>query len=274
MFKVLIIDDEVFIREGLQKAIDWKLINCEVVGEAEDGDEGYNLYQTLKPDIILTDIRMPGMDGLTMISKINTLDSICKIIILTGFRDFEYAQEALRLGAFRLLLKPTKSDEILFAASEAISEIKMIRSKDEALNNYRKKVHEYYGINCLTNDKVLADISEKNEKGSSHNFLIAKAINYIKENYYCDIDLKTVADEIYISTWYLSKLLKKETGFTFVDLLNKIRVEEAKKLLSQPQYKVYEIAQTVGFTDVPYFSKLFKKITGLTPLEYKNSIKG
>lgn len=267
MFKVLIVDDEEIIREGLRSAVDWEAMECKVVGEAEDGDEGLEMVASLLPDIVFADIRMPGLNGLDMISEIKKLKHECKIIILTGFRDFEYAQEAVRLGAFRFLLKPTKKEELMLSIEDAIKEIRKLRSEHDLLKNLRKKVKEQYGINEVSPET--APPSECDESRSSQ-YLVSRALNYMKANYSKDLTLKTVADELYISTWYLSKLLKKETGSTFIDLLNDMRIEEAKKLLLNPKHKIYEIAELVGFSDVAYFTKLFKRLTGLKPMEFRN----
>jgi YesN/AraC family two-component response regulator len=269
MIKVLIIDDEEIIREGLKLTINWEEMDCTIVGEAEDGEEGLNLINSLQPDIIFTDIRMPSLDGLEMICKIKQLKKSCKIIILTGYRDFEYAQEAVRLGAFRFILKPSKTKDIVTAVKDAVKEINKIKSTEEQYNNLRKKVKELYGL------KPSSSPLQNNENIHSNdtpNYLAAKAIKFIKANYDKDLNLKTVADELYISTWHLSKLLKKETGETFINILNEIRIEKAKTLLHNPKYKVYQICELVGFNDVPYFSKLFKKHTNMTPTEYKNMI--
>ncbi|WP_313563266.1 response regulator, partial [Ruminiclostridium cellobioparum] len=124
MYKVMIIDDEETIREGLRSVINWEEHNCSIIGEAEDGDEGVGLITELKPDIIFTDVRMPGLNGLEMVAKIKEINYQCIVIILTGFREFEYAQQAVRLGAFRLLLKPTKTEELLQAIDDAVAELK------------------------------------------------------------------------------------------------------------------------------------------------------
>lgn len=267
MLKILIIDDEEIIREGLRSVIDWASFGCLLVGEAEDGDEGIELVAKLKPDIVFTDIRMPGLNGLEMISKIKQQKLECKIIILTGFRDFAYAQEAVRLGAFRFLLKPTKTEEINNALEDAIRDIKKTASEHKLFDNLRKKVKEQYGLN--EDSTELSNEGVKPE-GNNSSYLVSKALTYMKSNYRKELSLKSVADELYISNWHLSKLLKKETGNTFIDILNEIRINEAKKLLLEPKYKIYEIAGLTGFTDIPYFTKLFKKITSLTPMEYKN----
>ena len=108
VFKVMIIDDEPIIRKGLRNIIDWKQYDCEICAEAADGVEGAELIRSLRPDIIFTDIKMPEVDGLSMIKEIRENISDCKIIILTGYRDFDYAQEAIKLGAFDFILKPSK----------------------------------------------------------------------------------------------------------------------------------------------------------------------
>jgi two-component system, response regulator YesN len=269
LIKVLIIDDEEIIREGLKKTIDWESIGCVIAGEAEDGNSGISLLTSTNPDLVFTDIRMPGLDGLQMISQARALKCDCKFIILTGFRDFEYAQEAIRQGAFRFLLKPVKTDDLMLTINEAIKEIKKDRSKEEIYTNLEKRVKEYYGLESTEQENK----SHSNEdSGVNQKYLVSKALEYLKQNYSRDLTLKTVADEIYVSTWYLSKLLKKETGDNFINILNDIRVEKAKNLLKDPKYKIYEIAGEVGFTDVPYFTKIFKKVTGSTPMEYKNNI--
>ncbi len=267
MLKVLIIDDEEIIRIGLRSTVDWDRLGCVVAGEAEDGDAGLKLINATDPDIIFTDIRMPGRSGLEMISKISALKDNCKIIILTGYRDFEYAQEAIKQGAFRFLLKPVKTDDLNLAIEDAVKEIKKERSREEIFSNLEKRVKEYYG---LEHSEPKSRSEKDNEAGSNPTYIVSRALEYMKANFHRDLSLKTIADEVYVSTWYLSKLLKKETGDNFINILNEMRVEKAKKLLRDPKFKIYEIAGEVGFTDVPYFTKIFKKVTGFTPMEYKN----
>lgn len=269
MFKVLIIDDEEIIREGLKTVIDWNSLECKVIGEAVDGDEGLEMLSSIQPDIVFTDIRMPGLNGLEMISKLKKHNHVCKIIILSGFRDFEYAQQAVKLGAFRFLLKPTNTKEIILSIKDAIVELKKVKSNEEIFKNLKRKVKDDYNLSdgvTITEDKSL-NTNEKNSK-----FLVVKALSFMKANVTKGLTLKDVSAYLYISTWYLSKLIKKETGSTFIDILSEIRIDEAKKLLHQPQYKIYEISAMIGFTDVTYFNKFFKSITGLKPMEYRNNI--
>ncbi|MBU3144835.1 response regulator [Clostridium sp. CF012] len=267
MYKVLIIDDEEIIREGLKTVIAWETLGCSVIGEAADGDEGLEMLSSLQPDIVITDIRMPGLNGLEMISKLKEHKHGCKIIILSGFRDFEYAQQAVKLGAFRFLLKPTNTKELILSIEDAIIELKKVKSNEEIFKNLKRKVKEDYNSSdrvTITEDKSL-NTNEKNSK-----YLVVKALSFMKANVNMSLTLKDVSDHLYISTWYLSKLIKKETGSTFIYTLSEMRIDEAKKLLLQPQYKIYEVSTMIGFTDVTYFNKLFKSITGLKPMEYRN----
>lgn len=269
MYKVLIIDDEEIIREGLKTVIDWESLQCKVTGEAADGDEGLEMLTSTQPDIVITDIRMPGLNGLEMISKLKDYKHECKIIILSGFRDFEYAQQAIKLGAFRFLLKPTDTKEIILSIKEAIIELKKVKSNEELFKNLKRKVKEEYNLSdsvTITEDKSL----NANEKSSK--YLVVKALSFMKANVSMNLTLKDVSNYLYISTWYLSKLIKKETGNTFIYTLSEMRIDEAKKLLLQPQYKIYEVSTMIGLTDVTYFNKLFKSITGLRPMEYRNKV--
>ncbi|MEG0352532.1 MAG: response regulator [Cellulosilyticaceae bacterium] len=247
MYKVLIIDDEVFIREGLKMIIPWQELGCEIVGQAEDGEEGVEKIIELKPDIIISDIRMPKKNGLEMIDEIKSINQNSQMIILTGYRDFEYAQQAIRLGVIRFLLKPSKLDEIKEAVGTAIDNLNKLPKREE-----------------LTFPKM-----EEKEKPQ---YLVKQAMEYIHNHYTEKLDLQRVADEFYVSTWHLCKMIKKQTGTNFVDLLNKARIEGAKKLLLETNMKVYEIAEEVGYTDTAYFSKIFKKVTEVTPNEFRNKM--
>lgn len=265
MYKILLIDDETIIIEGLKKLVAWEEIECKVVGIAEDGQEGLDLVRRLKPDIVISDIQMPKLSGLEMIKKIKEKKQDVKFIILSGYREFEYAREAISLGVIHFLLKPTNLEDIKNAVLEAINILDDERTKVKNIENLRKKLKKF---NLLASEEV--EIKSNNSEEDRVRFLTGQGIQYIKENYNQKLDLQTVADQLYISSWYLCKLLKKEVGNSFVELLNEVRIQEAKKLLTTTHYKVYEITEMVGYSDTPYFSKTFKKHTGVTPKQYRN----
>jgi two-component system, response regulator YesN len=537
MFKVLIIDDESIIRKGIKNIINWKQLGCEVCADACDGIEGLELIKKYLPEIIITDIRMPGLDGISMIKQVKGIVPNSKIIILTGYRDFDYVHDAIKYGAFDFLLKPTKIDELTSVLIKAVNEINdqkirymevdrfkllfeqsipVLREKllydiiygintnedeivekmklfnleiknfilvimendyDEkststqydkhlcqfgivnsfeeifaekyevisimlnssrvgfiiqkaekspidilevsekcgylqevinngfgftvtiavssngvsamelteklkeclgsleyktyignnsiiqysdlnsffryddysTLDNYQKQLLEciksgnedlvkittqnistyvttnnininylknfYYStlssINNIRISVLAIDIDKKHEEGrdiasllqliekcdsaeelnsllvdvsfrialkvNSYNnrslkLVLRKAIDYLHEHYNEQVTLNEVAENVYVSTFYISRMFKKELGKSFVDYLNDVRIEKAKELLKDVKYKTYEVAELVGISDPHYFSKLFKKYSGMTTSEYREKI--
>lgn len=541
MFKVLIIDDEPIIRKGIRNIINWENFGCEVCGEADNGLEGRELIVKYKPEIVITDIKMPEVDGLSMLSEIRETIPDSKIIILTGYRDFDYAREAVKYGAFDYLLKPTKIEELNAVISRAVKELRfrydkesemekmrrmyeknlpfikekllynmmygmytdddMTLSQAEALGvkidkfilgvveiddvsktdeksgdeghvqemqlyqfgiistieevfsdkfnvlcvsissrrvafvlclpendvttqdeinskcTYLQKIiqncfgftisvaistqgegykqlyeklkeckealeHKFYlGTNCVIfysdlgnffrytdcselNDiqkqlidnikagnqesvdeclKKLAEAINSNAKADKEdiknfyfntitlinsirstvtgekkideialtnmykmvekcdnladlnsilesaakqtvdkvheynsnnmNLLMRRAVDYLEKHYAEEITLNQVAEKLYVSNFYLSRMFKKELGVNFIDYLNELRIEKAKELLADAKYKTYEVAEAVGVPNSHYFSKLFRKYVGMTASEYRESIR-
>lgn len=255
MFKVAIIDDEPIIVEGLSKTIDWGKWDAKVVGFAYDGIEGLKLIRNEKPDILISDISMPNMDGLTMIAAVKSEFPLMQIAILTGYRDFDYAKEAISLGVTRFLLKPSKHDEI-----------------EEAITAMTDKLRQFGQFNTETTAENPGDDNEIMENPAS-SFIVNNALKYIKDNYREKLKLVDVADHIYVSQWHLSKLLNKHTGKNFSEILNGIRIEKAKELLKDPAYRIVDIAEAVGFLDLAHFSRVFKKTCGISANDYRNNEK-
>lgn len=155
MFKVLIIDDEAIIRKGLKNIIHWKQYDCEVAGEASDGVEGRSLIQQLMPDIIITDIKMPGIDGLAMIREVKALIPNCKIVILTGYRDFDYVHEAMKLGAFDFVLKPSKIEDLTSVIHRAVKELRFQKDRAEEIDKLRRIFEQNIPV---LREKLLYDV--------------------------------------------------------------------------------------------------------------------
>lgn len=542
MFKVLIVDDEPIIRKGIRNIVNWDIFGCEVCGEAGDGLDGSELIKKTRPDILITDIRMPEVDGLSMIADIKEIVPDCKIIILTGYRDFDYAHEALKLGAFDYILKPTKIEELNSVIARAVKELRFKYDKESEMEKIRRTYeknlpfikekllynmlygtfdenilaqnealgividrfllgiveideparinekqeseqdgavriadsqlyqfgmistveeifselftvhcvsissqrvafvlvlgenaeirqdeinakctylqniiqncfgftvsvalstigagcgmlpeklkeclealeHKFYlGSNCVIfykdlnsffkyadysaltekqkllvdsvkagnleavdkdfralsetvnslgsadkeyvknfyfntislinsirvslsasdkqeNEVTLANLYKLIEKcdnlsdlnavledatrqtvakvnefnNNNMKLLMRKAVDYLAKHYAEQITLNQVADKLYVSNFYLSRMFKKELGINFIDYLNDLRIEKAKELLSDARYKTYEVAEAVGVPNSHYFSKLFRKHVGMTASEYRES---
>ena len=262
MYKVMIVDDEPIIVEGLSRSIAWDKWNCKVVATAHDGLEGKKSIEEYRPDIIFMDINMPEMDGLSMIAAIKSQFPNLQICVLTGFRDFEYAREAIRLGVTRFLLKPSNMDELEEAISAMCANLKKkaITGEEETASS--------------ENSEGQAAADEDKKESASSSFIVKNALAYIEENYKQKLTLGEVAEKTYVSQWHLSKLLNRHTGQSFSDILNHTRIEHAKELLKDPSLRIGDISEQVGFLDLAHFSRVFKKQEGVSANEYRNQILG
>ena len=250
MYKVIVVEDETMVRRGIILTIDWAALGCVIVGEAPNGEEGVSMAGRLSPDIIVTDVKMPCMDGVEMITKLREMGCRSRFIILTAYGDFKYAQSALRLGVSDYLLKPLKDGDLEQA-------ILHIRSQIEDRPETRE--------DAVPAAPVLRFSAEKKSK----NKYVEEATQYIREHYKEDITISTVAGYLEISEGYLSRVFKKETDYTFTNYLTYYRMQVAMSLLKDCRVKVYEVADQVGYSDTAYFSVQFKKLLGVSPSEYQ-----
>ncbi len=248
MYKVILIDDEELIVEGLKNVLDWKQFGCEVVATAYDAKSGAQAIREHNPDILFVDIMMPGIDGLTMLAGLKGEFPRMQITVLTGYRDFEYAKRAINLGVTRFLLKPSKMNEL-----------------EEALLTMAENLASHPAPPL--SEEVLKD----GQDAVVNNFIVRSAVKYIEQHYAEKLTLTEVADKIFVSQWYLSKLLNGYLGTSFSDLLNQTRINRAKQLLADPSLKIHEISELLGFTDITHFSKTFKKYEQVSPNEYRNT---
>lgn len=240
MYHLLIVDDEPSILTGLSH-LDWNSLNIEVTALAHTGLEAFNLLKMHDIQIVLTDLAMPGMDGLALIEKMRKSFPSIIIVALSGYDNFSYAKQCMKNQVFDYLLKPLDIDEW-----------------------------------AQTFARVIAVLNEKqprftlNIKVNSKNHIISRVLTYIEEHYAEQITLSDAAVYAFTTPNYLSRILKEETGIGFSALLTNIRMENAKILLKDPTFKINEIAELVGYTSAKYFSEAFKKATGTTPFLYRS----
>lgn len=244
MYRVVLIDDENIIVEGLRRVVKWADFGCQVVGTAFDAESGTAMIRSLQPHILFTDIRMPGQDGLTMLAGLRSEFPDMQVAVLTGYRDFAYAQEAIRLGVTRFLLKPSKMDEI-----------------NEALETMVQRL-----------DKLPPASETEEQAQSAGSFIVNQALAFMEAHYAEKLTLQAVADQCYVSQWHLSKLLNRYAGKSFYDILNAVRIQKAKEFLSDPKLKIGDISEMVGYADTAHFARTFKKLEGMSANEYRNSL--
>lgn len=255
MYKLLIVDDEPIIRRGIKSLANLSNIGITEIFEAENGQEAIDSVRENNPHIVIMDINMPEIDGLTASTKIKEEYPDIFVIILTGYDYFEYAQTAIRAKVDDYILKPISKSDIEIVLNKIVSLLKERQIKEE----YKKVSNE---------DIDEKDIDVKNISESS-----SVITEYMKENIFSpQLSLSQMASEIGFNSSYLSGVVKQIYGIPFQDYVNKQRMKKAKLLLLSTDMKNYEIAETIGVEDVNYFITKFKKTYGVTPKQYRQGI--
>lgn len=258
MIRILIVEDEEIIRKGLVHTIDWLSIGCTIVAEAADGVQGLEMIRKHKPELIITDIKMPFMSGIEMIKAASSEHSF-ESIILTSYAEFEYAKQAISMKVFDYILKPIDESKLMDIVVKAIDFIE------------QKRI--YHDIYIKSKDKSDLDIVDLEFyiAGSQTNPFVYKALMQIQDDFYSKLSIESIADELGISASYLSRKFKQETKQTFLDLLNKYRIQKAIELLGKGELRIYEISYKVGFSEYKHFCSVFKKYTNTSPTEFIKS---
>ncbi len=251
MYRVLIAEDEDIIRKGIAYTMDWVSMGCTIIGEAANGKEGIEQIKELHPDIVLTDIMMPVIDGIEMIKQGQEIADF-KAIIMTSYADFEYAKQAIELGVSAYLMKPVEEEELKKNIAKITTEIE----KDRQLRQLTDKM------------KTADDIDTLFIKSDKDNDYVQRILMETKKRYADKISIETFSEELGVSGSYLSRKFKEATGQTYLDFLNKYRIQKAVKLLETGTYKVYEVSEMTGFSDYKYFSTVFKKYTDSAPSDF------
>ena len=235
--RVLLVDDEIIIRRGFRQLFDWEAHDFEVVGEATDGMEALSQIDSLNPDIVIMDINIPIMNGLKVIQLSRMKHPKTAFIIVSGYDDFAYCREALRLQITDYILKPVDYEE--FGA-------------------------------CIDNLKIALfqqKSAEETEGGEER--IINKIVRFVQNHLAEEISLSVLAEEFHFSTQYVSQLFKNEIGVNFLTYLTNIRMEKAKKLLLSTDLPIAEVSEQSGYGDYRVFTKVFKKSEGVTPSQYR-----
>lgn len=235
--RVLLVDDEIMIREGFKRLFPWEEHDCEVVGEAADGMEAVSQIDKLQPDLVIMDINIPIMNGLKVIQVSRMKYPEMAFVIVSGYDDFSYCREALRMHITDYILKPVNYEEF----GNTIDAIKISMFTRKVTE--RKEVAEERPIQAIT--------------------------RYLQEHLSEEISLSVLSDEFHLNAQYISQLFKSEIGVGFLTYFTGIRMEKAKKLLLTTSLSVADIAEKTGYGDYRVFTKVFKKNEGITPSQYR-----
>jgi two-component system, response regulator YesN len=337
MYHVLVAEDEHWIRSGIVEMVDRIGGGFKVTGEAGDGVEAWNLIQELCPTVLITDIMMPKMDGLSLIKQIDDIKFPIVSIIISGYDNFSYAQQGIRYGVSEYLLKPVREDVLKEALERSLQRLERLYPVHDQLMSVHNFIEQMPSMDV---QQIMAEqaqlvqsiVKNKNSHPSSKlgllrmfagklndlleytypdyqkcpspeesseeslkkhiqtlietwcqfgqqqhskrsfRLVIKKACDYAEKNYMQEISLSQIADHVGLSVSHFSALFKQHAGDSFVNYMNKIRIDKAKQLLLEPDLKIYQVADMVGFSSMPYFNRVFKNVTGLSPNEYRKGM--
>jgi two-component system response regulator YesN len=252
MYRLLVVEDEELERQVLRKQINCSQLPIEIVGEAANGREAIKLFKETGPEIIIMDIKMPGMDGLETTRIIKESDSNVEVIFVTAYSRFSYSKVALKLRAADYLLKPVRPSDLVGSIKRVIGFIE------------DKRVKESFGSSF----KVAAKDDEETEQATD-NLLVKKIKGFICENYNQRLTLDMIAEFVYYNPSYISSLFKKLTGQGITDYITELRIKQAKELLLSTNKSMDEIANEVGLNNNSYLTAIFKKRVHVSPSEYR-----
>ena len=239
MVKVYLVEDEIIIRQSIKNSIDWEKEGYEFVGDASDGELALPVILKEKPDILITDIRMPFMDGLELIERVKAIAPSACYVILSGYREFEYAKRGMTLGVKDYIVKPTKYSQIYEVFSRITAELDMRTGTEGEVED--------------------AEYS-----------IITSIKRYIR-THYAEATLERVADYVHLNPYYLSTFFKQQTGEKFSDYVVRVKMETAATLLERSEQSIKDIGAAVGYTNPNSFTRAFRQFYNCNPKDYRRT---
>jgi len=291
MWTVLLVEDEVFVRESVREIIRWEELGFTVAGESGNGNEALELILGMKPDLVLADIVMPGLNGIELLRKTREAGLDTKFIMLTCMGEFEYVRQAMEYGASNYILKLSMSVNSL---RDTLRKVSAELNTAQVRNKASVDVKGLPGRSPLAESPAPIEGSTL-ESADPAGLLVAasapsgfqsvlapvrepvvshpeinKIIEYIGAHYDSDITVKSMSRFVMMGENYVSALFKKKTGHTLIHYLHGVRMEKAAHYLRNTDLPVHEIGEKVGFANDNYFIKIFKRWTGCTPSQYRH----
>ncbi len=251
MYKVLLVDDDNIARCVCANMPSWQKYGFEVAYEASNGRSAFEILESKQVDVVFTDIRMPGMDGLALLKKIRSENMNVFVVLVSLYREFEYAREGLKYGAVDYIMKPIQEsslDETLLLVRTALNEF--------------AEVCEYRALV----DACFADID-----ADMNDVFISNLRDQIADRLGTTPSMDDIAESLGFSKDYFGKIVKQKTGMSFNKLFTSIKMQYSKRLLLSGRYKVYEISDMIGYANPDYFTRVFKNEFGMSPADLKRT---
>ena len=239
LYSLLIVEDERMEREALTTIVPWKELGFRVVGALRDGVECLEYLKSNVPDVILTDIRMTRMSGIELARFIQEQNLDIQVVFMSGHKEFEYARQAIELGVSHYLLKPLPLPKLREVFTQ-------LRQKLDRRNH------------------------RDGTPATKYSRSVERVLQYIREHFNEDLTLNIIAEKLYLNPGYISRTVKEQTGQNCTDIIAEYRIQRAVWLLENTGLYVYEVAEQVGYKNLKYFYRIFKKYTGKAPKDYRS----
>lgn len=252
MYNLFIVDDDYWMRNYLKESLKWETFGVRFAGDAGGSAEACEKLELIHVDILITDIKMPGMDGIQLSELVIKKNPDVRIILISSYKEFEYARRAIGLGIMDYIMKPVE-EEIL---------ADIIKKAVDSLNKKRQAVDI-----CLPTSGVAGE-----QLNGTSNKLLQDVFILINEHYHEEQSLEKIAAKINVHPVYLCRLFKKETGENLIQYIMRYRIEKAMKILCHQDKNISKVASMVGYESLRTFTRVFKKITQMTPGEYRRKI--
>ncbi|WP_042463372.1 response regulator transcription factor [Neobacillus dielmonensis] len=243
MKKIVLVDDERWVRAAIRQTIGRTGLPLVVCHECSNGLEALNWLKNNQADLIIADIQMPVLDGLTFLEKLRSTGQETSVIMISGYDDFSYIQASLRAGVFDYLLKPVEVEEMK--------------------GTLEKWLNQCAGLVKQDKPKPIADPLEKSP--------VEQVLEFIKSKLPGEVTLTEAAEVVHLNPSYLSQLFKQRMNQTFLDYVLQSRMDEAERLLTHTTLSITEIAYRLGYMDLSYFSNSFKRIKRITPSQFRKA---
>lgn len=256
-YKILIADDEYWVRRKLASLLDWEALGLECLEPARDGREALDRVRAEKPDILVTDINMPFLNGVELLQRVQREHPELVTFVVSGYDDFAYVRDSFLSGGINYLLKPVSREDLEGAVLKALEVIGIREDQQRKLKAAPAPLPEQQELPADTTRQI-----------------VRQAAAYIDENYCEDLNLSVLAERFNVESSYFSRIFRQEMGENLIFYITRKRIEKAQSLIAASDANLTEIAFLVGYNDYSYFNRVFKKNTGMSPREYRNSVSG
>ena len=243
--RMIVVEDEQRSREGLCRLLSTLPGDHQLVGQASNGAAALDLILQLKPDVVFTDVKMPIMDGISLIASVRSYNVQTEFVITSGYADFEFARQGMALEVADYLIKPVTQEDAL-----------------RVLEHVERR---------LSGKKTKMKGSRLRSRYPDAHPTILKSLDILESSYAGKINQRDLAAELGVSPEYFSYLFSRNIGMTFSEFLRRLRVEKARELYASGECPKQEVPYAVGFSDAKYFAQVFKAVTGESPAEYLKS---